>query len=136
MGEPPKYRSALTILLARRGGRAVWAGLRSLGRSLEELRWSHGAVMVAIGLGEFGRRLCRPFVERKLSVLVQIELGIGLSTRGQIFLPGHRAVAILVIAAEALLLARPVARFGNRIGKRTVSPGDLLGSGDRTARDC
>ncbi|KTT72801.1 hypothetical protein NS319_04330 [Sphingomonas sanguinis] len=65
-----------------------------------------------VGGGEFGRGLDRPFVERQLTIAVAVELGVSLTPRGEIFLAGDRAVAVLVVAVEALLLARAGGGFG------------------------
>jgi hypothetical protein len=65
-----------------------------------------------VGGGELGRGLDRPLVEGQLAVAVAVQLGIGLATRGEIFLAGDRAVAVLVVAVEALLFTRAGGGFG------------------------
>jgi len=65
-----------------------------------------------VGGGEFGRGLDRPFVERQLAVTVAVQLGVSLAPRGEIFVARDRAVTVLVIAVEALLLAGAGGCFG------------------------
>ena len=63
------------------------------------------ARFVAIGLGEAIGGLDSPFVETELAVAIGVEFRTGFAAARQPFLARDRGVEILVVAAEALLLA-------------------------------